>query len=308
MERIKKQIIYSFLFVILIMSMLNLFVFVNHISITAKYEEISFSLLQKNKLLLSVDEVIQTYNSIIKNADDKVLLARYAGEKHGINETLRDIEKSLKFAESRAIFRGIRNTAYSILDDCDEGIRLAANDDFETTSSYYESASKKYFFLKENMSNLIISEFKYFENLHHEVTRSTKQIYLIFIASLIIVTILFMTYAVLFATSLIEPLIHLIDTVEKVSKGDTKIKLGDDLVMRKDGIGRLAQSFQVMLDKIRANIKELTLKNNEVMLTKQELEARVAELEKFQNILVNRELKMIELKKKVAELESKVKR
>jgi hypothetical protein len=44
------------------------------------------------------------------------------------------------------------------------------------------------------------------------------------------------------------------------------------------------------------------------MLTKQELESRVAELEKFQNIMVNRELKMIELKKKVAELESKVKK
>jgi nitrogen fixation/metabolism regulation signal transduction histidine kinase len=308
MERIKKQIIYSFLFMILIMSMLNLFVFANHISITAKYEELSFSLLQKNKLLLSVDQIVQTYNSIIKNADDKALLVRYADEKQGINDTLRNIEKSLKFAESRAILRGIKNTVYSILDDCDEGIRLAAIGNFETSSSYYESANKKYFFVKENMSNLIISEFTYFEDLHNEVTKSTKQIYLIFIASLIIVTLFFMTYAVLFATNLIEPLIHLIDTVEKVSRGDSKVNLGEDLIVRKDGIGRLAQSFQVMLNKIRENIHELTIKNNEIMLTKQELEARVAELEKFQGIMVNRELRMIELKKKIAELESKVKR
>jgi nitrogen fixation/metabolism regulation signal transduction histidine kinase len=158
------------------------------------------------------------------------------------------------------------------------------------------------------MSNLIISEFKYFEDLHHEVTKSTKQIYLIFVVSLVIITLFFMTYAVIFATNLIEPLIRLIDTVENVSKGDMKIKLGDDLIVRKDGIGRLAQSFQIMLDKIRVNIQELTIKNKEIMSTKQELEARVAELEKFQGIMVNRELKMIELKKRIAELESKVKR
>ncbi|MCM2325079.1 MAG: HAMP domain-containing protein [Candidatus Woesearchaeota archaeon] len=308
MERIKKQIIYSFLFVILIMSMLNLFVFVNHIRITAKYEELSFSLLQKNKLLLSVDEMIQTYNSLTKNIDDPALLARYADEKRSINGTLKNIEGSLKFIESKAIMRGIRNTVYSILADCDSGIIGAEEGNLVASSSYYESASKKYFFVKENMSNLIISEFKYFEDLHTTVIATTKQMYMVFIVSLVLITLFFMTYAVLFATNLIEPLIRLIDTVEKVSSGDIKVKLGKDLVMRGDGIGRLAQSFQVMLDKIRENIQELTIKNDEVMLTKQELESRVIELEKVQRIMVDREIKMIDLKRKIAELESKVKR
>lgn len=52
-------------------------------------------------------------------------------------------------------------------------------------------------------------------------------------------------------------------------------------------------------------MQEMKTKSNEVTQMKSELEMKIEELEKFNNLVVGRELKMMELKKKIQELEEK---
>ncbi|MCK5281893.1 MAG: hypothetical protein KAK00_00655 [Nanoarchaeota archaeon] len=58
---------------------------------------------------------------------------------------------------------------------------------------------------------------------------------------------------------------------------------------------------------VRERTKELGKKSKELEKSKKELENKVLELEKFNTLSVGRELRMVELKKKIKELEEKLK-
>ena len=66
------------------------------------------------------------------------------------------------------------------------------------------------------------------------------------------------------------------------------IKTGDELE-------QVADNFNRMVDKLKTSRQEIDLKN-------QELKLKVTEMEKFNKLSVDRELKMIELKNEIIEL------
>ncbi|MCK4491723.1 MAG: HAMP domain-containing protein [Candidatus Altiarchaeales archaeon] len=109
------------------------------------------------------------------------------------------------------------------------------------------------------------------------------------------------------AKSLTKPLRHLTDGVKAISGGnlDHIIK-----VKGEDEIGQLAIAFNEMtkdLKEYRANKLEEYNRELEGKIEErtEELQARVDELERFHKLTVGRELKMIELKKRIKELEEK---
>ena len=74
---------------------------------------------------------------------------------------------------------------------------------------------------------------------------------------------------------------------------------------------KLREAGVVLEIKVNARtteLQELIEKRGEVIQEKtKELQQRLAELERFQRLVVGRELKMIELKKKIKELEKRLK-
>ncbi|GAH16620.1 unnamed protein product, partial [marine sediment metagenome] len=76
---------------------------------------------------------------------------------------------------------------------------------------------------------------------------------------------------------------------------DTKID-----IKSKDEIGDLATSFEKMAQSLKK--QQDNLENLVVERTK-ELETKIDELQKYKKITVGRELKMVELKKRIKELE-----
>lgn len=82
---------------------------------------------------------------------------------------------------------------------------------------------------------------------------------------------------------------------EKIAKGSMSERLK---INSKDEIGYLAKIFNQMIDSI---VKSETVLKEQ----KKQLEEKVAELEKFQELTTGRELKMVELKEKIAELTKK---
>jgi nitrate/nitrite-specific signal transduction histidine kinase len=80
--------------------------------------------------------------------------------------------------------------------------------------------------------------------------------------------------------------------------------------MSHDEIGKLTESFNAMETKLkesRAKLEEYskTLEKQVADRTK-ELESKVDQLEKFNKIAVDRELKMIKLKKEIGELKNEL--
>ncbi len=143
-------------------------------------------------------------------------------------------------------------------------------------------------------------------------------------ASLIVLLVFVLVFfgSIIFNRSIIRPIKDLVEGSERVAMGDLNIKME---VRSQDEIGRLTKAFNEMIKKIKE--KQVVLKKERSLLetkvrerTKEleeekkslddrvaektkELKKRIEDLEKFHNITVNRELKMIELKKKIKELE-----
>jgi len=115
----------------------------------------------------------------------------------------------------------------------------------------------------------------------------------------LIIVILLNAYLTLKISS---PLTKLTKGAEIIGKGNLEHRID---VKSKDEIGGLATAFNNMAtglkDKSKEIQKELTMRKK----AEEELRKRVEELEKFSKLTVGRELRMIELKKKIKELERK---
>jgi len=94
----------------------------------------------------------------------------------------------------------------------------------------------------------------------------------------------------LVSRSISRPIQELSMFAEKTGEGDYKQKIPELSIKSKDEIGKLANSFNVMLGRIFSS--QMVLRE------------KVDELEKFQKITVGREIRMAELKKQIIELKS----
>lgn len=96
----------------------------------------------------------------------------------------------------------------------------------------------------------------------------------------------------------------------KLGKEVKKIGEKNDLSIRikegaRDEIGELASSINGMLDKIVMAEKAKDESNRKVLTIGEELKKRLEETEKMNKMMINRELKMVELKEELAELKEK---
>ncbi|MEK9154837.1 MAG: methyl-accepting chemotaxis protein [Patescibacteria group bacterium] len=155
-----------------------------------------------------------------------------------------------------------------------------------------------------------------------EIFTPTEELKKDFILSGFLVVFLSLLMIILLSQLLLRELKSVSDAADKISEGDLSARIK---TKSKDEIGRLAIVFNKMLDKIENSRLELEKvnssltekvkgKTSELEMAKNSLEREVSEqtvqlkeklseLEKFKKLTIGRELKMIELKKKIEELE-----
>jgi len=127
--------------------------------------------------------------------------------------------------------------------------------------------------------------------------------------SFIIIIIFVTAFSIYLTKSITNPIFELRDAAGKLSEGNFNIKIK---LKSKDEIGQLANSFNEMaleLKKLKAELEKYS-KNLEGQVKRRtkEIESKVYELEKFNRVTIGRELRMVELKKRIKELEEKLKK
>jgi len=125
--------------------------------------------------------------------------------------------------------------------------------------------------------------------------------------------ILTLLFSFFLARSLSKPLYELTKGAEIIGKGNLMHKID---IKSKDEIGELATAFNKMTSDLRTSQKRLQdqaqnlekavkERTNELEKSKKELGVKVGELERWRDVTVGRELRVVELKKKIKQLESK---
>ena len=117
------------------------------------------------------------------------------------------------------------------------------------------------------------------------------------------------------SSGMIAPIKKLMKGVESIGRGNLDYRIE---VKSKDELGQLASAFNQMTKDLKDSRKKLeeyskqlekqvAERTDELEISKKKMESKVDELEKFSKLGVGRELKMVELKKRISELEEKLK-
>lgn len=176
-----------------------------------------------------------------------------------------------------------------------------------------ETASKKELFsaqlkfeeskeaLVEKLNSTIEHEFDEFnemQNMSDAVVAASLKSTVIAIWIFVIVSALGVSTAYNISRSIIK----LRDSAEELGRGNLDAKVN---ISSKDDFGELAASFNQMALDLKKLHGEAFAKARDAEEAKSSLQEKVAEMEKFNKMAVGRELRMAELKKRIAELEGK---
>lgn len=125
----------------------------------------------------------------------------------------------------------------------------------------------------------------------------------IIFGSIIITLFLVLFISLFLAKKIITPILKLKNASKLVSDGNMNIQVD---IKSEDEIGELADYFNIMIDSLRKTQKELRDYSEQleekVEKRTHELQEKLEELKKFNEIAVNRELKMVKLKKDIEDL------
>jgi methyl-accepting chemotaxis protein len=141
------------------------------------------------------------------------------------------------------------------------------------------------------------------ENLNNRISESIKKLLLIFF---VISVISFMVMYFLLRLIVVQP-------VSKIKEGITAVA-DDNLnhrinISASDELGLLAAAFNKMTDDLKKTREELWESNRnlekKVDERTSELQEKMSELKRFNDLVIDREFKMVELKSRIKELESK---
>jgi len=149
--------------------------------------------------------------------------------------------------------------------------------------------------------SLITEEF-----LENQVSRRNNFRTLIWILSLLILVIGIIILIIIIKSTnsnILTPIRALSIVVDKIKGGNMKARFSSK---QRNEIAEFGITLNNMLDQITTSQLTLEKKQKELESSKSDLQTKNEELEKFNKLAVGRELKMVELKRKIKELEEKL--
>ncbi len=306
LSSIKIKLLFSFIIVIVVLSLQTIYLANVHFQIVAQYKEVTDNLVLENKFTYSVPEFIQSYYNLINTPNSKERLDSYNQLYNEIEETFSKLDNAIISENSKIAYRGLKNYIMNIIRSGDEGVKDIQAGRLVNSIDIYENMIDKQSFLIENIGNLILKDLSYAEELQKEIEQTHKNLINIVLILIIFTTSGCVLFALFFAKKITNPIANLSEIANRITQGDLKLNVSKNLLEKKDEIGSLSNSFNIMLKRINVEIDSQKRISNDLVKSKRDLENKNEELEKFNKLAVGRELKMIELKKKIKELEEAI--
>jgi methyl-accepting chemotaxis protein len=238
---------------------------------------------------------LQSFNSILDKSNEKILSLKNKPLSQEGLALINEVEKSFG--------------SYKTLSDSFILFYSMNPGDFETISAKEQK-------IDALLENALISKLNLFQTgIYNGISTSREMIPVVY-QQILFLLIIFGVISILIAVavsflvsrSVSKPLIKLAGIVPEFAKGNFDKKID---VKSKDETGELAAAFNAMAKDLK--LYQNKIKHHEAELGGQvaqqtkELQAKIDELEKMSNMTVGRELRMVELKKRIAVLEKELK-
>ncbi len=306
LNSIKTRLLFSFILVIFILLLQIIYLSNIHFTIVAQYRDVTDNLVLENKFADYLDEFVQSYYNVVNSPGSRERIEKYDQIHDEIENAFSRLDDSIISDESRIAYRGLKNYIMNIVSIGDEGIDYIKEGKLIESIEKYEDMSLKTRFINENSANLLVSELSYAEDLESEIERTHENTIRMVFVLIISVSLLCVLFAVFFSKRITDPLVSLAEMAKRISEGDLRLKVDGRLLEKRDEIGALSNSFKIMLKRLNTEIDLQKKISNDLAESRKDLEKRNDELERFNRLAVGRELRMVELKKRIRELEGKL--
>ncbi|MCX6730924.1 MAG: hypothetical protein NTZ55_03680 [Candidatus Roizmanbacteria bacterium] len=249
------------------------------------------------------DNLIKTYNNAGKNSGNMQFFSEYQTIKENLLNVIILLKTRIVSEESKMLLLGVEHTANKVISECDTGLKEIKASELQNFSEHFAQAHKENEFVQSNTAALLQKELEYLSSTQEKsqqlyfITLTTSSIIFLFVIFVMII------YASNFSKQLINPIENLTKSVEQVAAGKMDVLINQELINQKDEVGILSRSFVMMVSNIKDMITKLNYSNIQITNSKDALEKGNTELKKLNQFMVDREIKMIELKKRISELE-----
>jgi signal transduction histidine kinase len=302
---IRTRLILSFILIILLLAGFIFSIIAVHFYVIGRYQAIINNLALEQSITNATPELIQSYNNLVKNIDNEERFIHYQKTKKGIEDIFTKLDPVITSSDSRVVYKGVKTLALSIIDDCDSGIMDVQRGNLLSYSKYYDDASKKYFYLKEDSARLVSTEVEYANIVRQRLDELERLISIAGIISLILIFSTCIGLAFVLSKRMTRPLFRLSGVAARISEGNLDVDVDQDLLRRKDEVGSLSLAFSRMLSNLkkkiieeeharklaeRANIelKDLDIKKDEfTSVAAHELKTPLASIKGFAQLMQN---------------------
>jgi signal transduction histidine kinase len=287
MQSIKFKILSAFMVVISILVVSEVFFVVMHFVLIKKYQDITDNMISEYQVIENTSNLINSFNNLIKYANDKTRIDAYNGTRASLVNLLAKLNTTITNPASQIDFLGLKNTVNLVLTDCDNGVTDVFQGDFVDITSNYDAALHQNYFVQQDTGTLILDEIKYTESLRASIVRTQTLIEIFGVIFFLVVLIGCVWYVLSFSRRLISPLIRLTKVAKIIQSGNLNAVAEKDLTQGTDEIASLANSFNSMVDSLKANIRQLRRYNETLIRTKKivvDRETRINQLQEINRI------------------------
>lgn len=295
---IRKKLLLYFFSIICVLTIANLVVVGFHFFIVRKYELTHSNIFNQYALIDLTNSLVADYN-VYRNAPIETHAAAYYARKASIEGVIAELERNIVSIDSKTALVGVKNTIESVMYETDTGVHEVSEGNMSNLYGRFVEANRKLYFVRENTANLILKEIEYSVELSKTISELNKLFFLVGGASLLIVVLVTMIAAHIWADRLVLPLTRLSRLAGSITRGDVSANVDAELIKREDEIGSLALALDLMLARLKGQINKLNDSNEHIQESKHALEEKNEYLAKMNDFMIDREIAMVRLKKKV---------
>jgi methyl-accepting chemotaxis protein len=302
---LKKKLLWAFIIVILSLLLLDILLIVFHFTMINKYRSTTNNLVIENEFMQTVPELIQAYGNVVNSPRSTERLTRYDEIHANLENSMAKLDKTIIYKDSALPYSILKNIVQNLMKECDAGIIEINNNNLSAAFNRYGYVSSKNTLITVSTANLMAKEISYAKIQQSAMDKTNWLISILSLVFLGLVLFGCLVFIYIFSNSITKPLTELAALTKEISGGNLNVKVTEKLLKNHDETGVLSISIAEMINRINKEIDSQKKISDDLMTSRKDLVSRNEELEKFNKMVVDRELKMIALKSRIKELEEK---
>ncbi|MHC1684789.1 MAG: methyl-accepting chemotaxis protein [Clostridiaceae bacterium] len=264
-KSIKSTLISSYIVIIIMMCMLNIFFIYKSYTFNQQYKRIIDNTIRVASLKDISEEMVNYTGDVISNKNEENL-QKFNESWLKIEEITNVLDSSIVTKESLSSYNSLITLLENTKIDCNVAILLSKNSETAVKSSdYYNSASRKIQFIESVNGELVASELHYMNIVHEDIEKAFKINLIIFAITAVLVIGGCLIYSIFFSRSISKNINSLADIAKDIADGnlvyeevDENINTKNELVILYNTFMNMKKSLNQTILKIRGNVHNLT--------------------------------------------------